>query len=112
MSLDFTLSIDVEVGAPELCRVYLFDTNATHNLIPMWSKAGVYEALYRSAGRNAGDIIETLQAGLNDMIQNPYDYRALNPENGWGTYEEAVIWLTDVLNACIRFPLATIHTYA
>lgn len=49
MGLDFDLIIDVDTGN-EPYRIYLFDGNAPHFLVPMWKQANVYDALYMSRG--------------------------------------------------------------
>jgi hypothetical protein len=101
VSLDFNL-----YALRETC--VLSDTNATHNLTPMWSKAGVYDALYNSAGKLAGEVPTDLQKGLSHMRRNRSVYEALAPENGWGDYETALDFLTIVVAACDTNPDAKI----
>lgn len=100
MSLDFYLNWTPPEPQPE--RV--FSTNYTHNVTPMWREAGVYEALYKSEGKKAAEIITALERGIADMEARPEVYRVMNPENGWGSYDTALIWLRKVLAACRVHP--------
>ncbi len=108
VSLDLDLFIDVDCGGPEPERIYLFDRNYTHNVVPMWEAAGVYSALYESDGMLAGLLVDTLAEGVAHMERNPKRYERLNPPNGWGSYETALPFLRDVLAACRRYPKATV----
>jgi len=96
MSLDLTIFAVVETD--------VFDTNITHNISPMWHKAGVYEALYESEGKRPGDYIEAVRAGVADMKAKPDEYNALNASNGWGTYKDALPFLEEVLEAFCKYP--------
>lgn len=84
-----------------------FDLNVTHNLTGMWSKAGIYDALYMSDGQRAGDHLPALEKGLADMLLNKEDYELLNPPNGWGNYEGAVRFLQSVIEGVKEHPDAT-----
>ena len=101
MSLDFSL----EVVQPTL----VFDANYTHNVTPMWVRAGVYAALYESAGRLALDILPDLRRGLRDMEEHPEAYRPFDDPGDWGTYRTALPWLRKVVAACEENPDATIR---
>jgi len=105
MSLDLSLE-----NRCEMCtsREEHFDRNITHNLIPMWKKAGVYDALYNSDGKNPEEFIEVLGRGMHDMRTNPEEYKKLNPENGWGDYEGAIDFLEEFNRACLDSPLQSI----
>lgn len=116
MSLDFSLY--TPAGEPcETCgrgdeARELYDANVTHNVTPMWDKAGVYDALYRSHGKRAGDVVATLRIGLADMVGRSLEYRALNPPNGWGSYEGALHFLRATIAACEANPEAIIGVNA
>ena len=67
------MSLDIDLRAPIVCPHCggitgsgddLFSANYTHNVIPMWSKAGVYEALYESDGHVASRYIDVLDRGV------------------------------------------------
>jgi hypothetical protein len=111
MSLDIWLTIGVDTGGPEPYEITLYDANYTHNVTPMWRKAGIYEALYESDGKQAGEILPMLRAGIVDMERKPNAYIALNPSNGWGSYETALPWLRKFTAACERHPKAVIGVW-
>lgn len=108
MSLDISLYIDADTGGESPRRITLFDTNITHNVRPMWEKAGVYDALYESDGNLAEQYIPALAAGVADMATNPADYEALDSANGWGTYRDAFPWLHEVYRQFLANPKARI----
>lgn len=86
--------------------------NITHNLCPMWKKAGVYEALYESEGKLAVLYIDVVKTGLEHMKKHPRIYKRLNPKNGWGDYKGAVKWLGEWLEALKDHPDGTLRISA
>ena len=96
MSLDISLRATIETT--------VVDKNITHNLAQMWREAGVYDALYNSEGCIAGDLLPTLERGLRDMIANPSRFKHLSADNGWGTYEQAVPWLSELVREFKKYP--------
>lgn len=101
MSLDFSLK--------KMKMVYVLDKNATHNLVPMWKKAGCYDALYMSEGKPAQDILDELVNGYITMKLFKDEFEKINPENGWGTYEGALEFLKIIINGCLDYPNAIIN---
>jgi hypothetical protein len=87
----------------------LFARNYTHNVVPMWKKAGVYEALYKSEGHRAGEYIEAMERGVADMKANFSEYEKLDSPNGWGLAKNAMPWLEDVTEQFKKYPHAVIH---
>lgn len=112
MPLDFFLTISVDTGGEQPHEIELYETNITHNLGKMAREAGIYRALWHGEGKEktgkAGDIIEDLQKGLDDMKSNPDKYKRLDAPNGWGTYEQFVPFVEKVLEACKKHPKADI----
>lgn len=98
------MSLDIYLEGPETVLVEKYSANYTHNVTPMWNLAGVYAALYMSEGMSANYILPTLRAGLADMKMCPDKYKALDPANGWGSYETAVPWLEELIAACEENP--------
>lgn len=101
------MSLDFNLEKMEVCNVYW--ANITHNVTKMWSKAGVYDALYNSDGMKASSIIDVLYSGLADMSARPDVYKAMAPSNGWGSYDSAMKFLGDALLECLKHPDATIR---
>lgn len=101
-----------EVGEQEYESDTVFDYNITHNLGKMAGEAGVYEALWRPEEKSwtkAGDLIETLEAGLKELKDKPEHYQQFNPENGWGSYDGLVEFVEQYLAKCKEYPEAEIR---
>jgi hypothetical protein len=89
----------------------VFEHEITHNLGRMAKEAGCYEALWRPDEigiERAGGLVDPLKAGLVALISDPDRFEAMNPENGWGTYDGLVRFITAYLKACIQNPEAII----
>jgi hypothetical protein len=67
-----------------------------------WTSFGDYLAT-KPEGWLAGDITANI---LKEMLKNPDTYRALNPDNGWGSYESALKFLFEIRLACALHPNA------
>lgn len=89
----------------------VFQANIKHNLGKMASEAGMYEALWRPEEigiTKARGLIEPLSIGLSLMKREPSRFIALNPSNGWGSYDGFVPWIEQYLAACCRWPDADV----
>lgn len=89
----------------------VFDTELTDNLILMAQEAGIYEYLWEPGWDNvmtAEQLARKLPEGISDMVRCPNMMESLNPSNGWGTYEELVPALFELMMACRRYPTAII----
>lgn len=110
MSYDGWLVIDT--GGPEPATVAELG-NYTSNVSPMWAKAlaaaGEDIRLSDTEGRLAADVLPLLIAAVSHMRENPDEYRAMNPPNGWGDYEGALRYLVGVAKACELHPKTTLH---
>lgn len=102
MSLDFSF----------LRTETVFDINVTHNLVPMWKEAGVYDCLYNSERLTPAMILPILEIGLAYMKAQPERFKALNPSNGWGSYENAIGVLEAIISACRQHPKSKIEISA
>lgn len=95
---------------PEATETYeLYHDNITHNLSAMAGQAGLFDLLWRSEGKTAEDLISPLMAGYRKLYCRPYRFKKLNPENGWGTYDQLVEFTGNFLLACIRHPKAKVE---
>jgi hypothetical protein len=108
MSLDVYLYATVDTGGEKPHEVELYTRNITHNVGKMWTKAGVWEALYESHGKIAQDILPALERGVAHMAAHREEYTPLNPPNGWGNYEGALDFLSEYTAECRSNPLAKI----
>lgn len=106
------MSLDVHLSVVQPTEV--FSANITHNLAPMARAAGIYEHLWRPneiGVTRAGQLIEPLQEAMAKMKAEPDTYRAYNPPNGWGSYDNFVPWIERYLKACQQYPDAEVSTW-
>jgi len=107
MSYDIDLTIDA--GGPEPINLGFY-WNYTSNCVPMWRRAmPVTDGLAGMDGMQAGEAAAILAAGISAMKAYPDEYRALNPENGWGDFEGQLAELERLLAECRRAPRARIE---
>ena len=91
----------------------LYEANYTHNCGRMAGQAGLYELVWhpdRIGVTKASQVIAPLKDGIEFMRANPEKFIALNPENGWGSYDTFLPWLERYLQACIEYPDADVKT--
>ena len=89
----------------------LFDWNITHNLWAMAKEAGIRQHLWAPEEigiARAEQLIEPLRSGLALLQADPDRFRKFNPSNGWGDYEGLVNFVREYLQACEKYPSATI----
>ena len=104
--------MSLDVSLHEVRRTEVFETNITHNLGEMADAAGIYKACWRPeeiGARHAKDIIPMLEAGLAELKSKPDYYRQFDSPNGWGLYEDFVLWVEEYLEACKENPDAEIE---
>lgn len=59
------------------------------------------------SGLPASEVAEHLEGAVARFVEQEEELRKLEPSNGWGTYEGALSYLRDCLEACRRHPLGT-----
>jgi len=97
----------IAVAEPVEC----YSANITHNLGRMAGEAGIYKALWRPEEigiDTAKQLINPLSAGLVLLKAKPDHFKQFNPENGWGTYEGLVNFVSEYLDACKAYPEASV----
>lgn len=88
-----------------------YSSNITHNLGKMAEAAGMYYHLWRPEEigiTKAAQLIDPLKCGIACLEATPEVFENLNPDNGWGSYEELVKFCKDYLTACEQNPDADI----
>lgn len=111
MSLDIELYAEVDLGGPEPERHVAFAWNFTHNAADMAFAAGFYHELWRPEEVNiefAHQLIGPLERGIKDMEEKPEAYRSLQASNGWGTYDQFLDAVRNLLRALKQCPGARI----
>ncbi len=98
------MSLDIHCGE--------FDTNITHNLRPMFSRAfGVENYEDVLAFKKGGEVLHLIDAAIMNMIISPDEYQEFNASNGWGTYEQALPWLIKLRQGIANNPGAEINMW-
>lgn len=84
--------------------------DVTYNLSPMLDRANLLEVLFAEGAGSlmAFQLVGPLQRGLTGMINEPAEYEALDPQNGWGSFEVFMSDLLGLFLACRRHPNAVV----
>lgn len=93
-------------------RTQIYSGNITHNLGGMAEAAGIQKHLWRPDElgiKRAGDLIQSLKAGLDNLRADPAKFEAMNPKNGWGSYTGLVDFVHEYVRQCIKNPDAEIE---
>ena len=101
LHLSFTQVQEVEVASH----------NITHNLVRMAEQCKLYYPLWRPEElgiTKAEQLITYLDEGLRLLKKDPEWFKNFEAPNGWGTYENFVRFVGDVLQACRDYPDAKI----
>lgn len=91
-----------------------YSANITHNLGRMADAAGIYKVIWRLEENEivyANQLIIPLTVGLERLKQNPEEYKKYNPDNGWGNYEVFIKFVEEYLDACTKYPTATVRAW-
>jgi hypothetical protein len=86
--------------------------NITHNLNSIADEAGFYKALWRPEENGittTSELLPFLESGVKAMREDPERFKKLSAANGWGTYEQFLPWLDELIAKCKEFPNATIR---
>lgn len=105
MSYDIRLVIDTGGEYPAAVTETI---SPTYNLAPMFAEA-LGRRIRDLDGMPAAEVAPLVAAALALMEADPERFRALNPPNGWGSYESAVRALTWLRDACAEHPKATVQ---
>lgn len=124
---DHTKYSEVEYETNEV-----WEGNITHNLGEMATLARLYNAIWRpyrlhmdypdvitgtaieiefekTHHMKAENVISFLVSGYFSLRSNIDEWKKMNPENGWGTYEQLVDFVVDYAAACLKYPDAIIQ---
>jgi len=108
------MSLDISLYAKDLDgnEFEVWETNITHNLTTMANKAGLYQVMWHPHNNGidvAKDAIPQLKSGINRMYKAREELQKLNPENGWGNYDNLLSCASEFIDACRKYPSARIE---
>lgn len=107
MSYDICATAQIDLGGPEPYTVTTLGYwNYTSNCGPMWRAAGVDLAEFD--GKTAGECLAKLQPAIDELKTNPAKYRAMDPPNGWGSYDTLLPALAELAQAFAAAPVAIV----
>ena len=86
--------------------------NYTHNCNPMIRGAGFSEWPYEVDGMDGKELSRKLDAALRSLRAEPERFRAMNPSNGWGSYDSLVPVLEEVADFAATHPSVTWRMWA
>jgi hypothetical protein len=104
------MSLDVYLADAEGNELY--SRNITHNLGNMAEEAGIYGCLWRPEEHgltHAWMIIAPLSGGVTLLATEKARFEALNSPNGWGRWDDFLIFCADYLQACKDHPDALVE---
>ena len=106
MSYDIWLEIDT--GGSERARV-TDGWNYTSNCGPMWRAAGADLAEFHN--KPAGECLPVLRNALDVLRMEPTKFRAMNPPNGWGSYETLIEALEELAQQFASHPKSIVQVW-
>lgn len=107
--MSYDVSLWVHTGKSEI-EIPGTESNYTYNVYKMLHKAFAgNRGITALDGHCAKDCVLRFQWAIRAMEDNADEYIALNPVNGWGSYEGCLKWLRTILSHCEQHPLATLR---
>lgn len=102
--MSYDVSLEIDTGRQQHV---VEEFNHTSNTAQMWREAGCNLAAYD--GVPARWMVQPLARAITEIQSNRDHYLRMEPENGWGTVESTVKFLTDLWTACVQHPSATVR---
>lgn len=104
------MSYDVNLKCDH-CESWVFEVNYTSNCSGMWYDAGI--DIREFDGKKASECVEALEGAIAKIRADPAKYTAMQPENGWGSYEGVLSRFLEPLAMAMRtHPHAVIGVWA
>lgn len=105
--MSYDIHLEADLGGPTTLAIG--DWNCTSNLARMWREAGADLAEFH--GKLASECIPLLKLAIDVLRADPERFEAMNPENGWGSYEDLIPALGRLLALFESAPVATVHVW-
>lgn len=108
--MSWDLSID-DADEWQCCCTH--EWNYTHNCNQMIRDAGFGpEWPYDLNGMTCHEVERRLRIVLRAFEADPARFRAMDPENGWGSFDTLRPVLREIATVCRAHPLATVRCWA
>ena len=95
------MSWDFEVAPPEV-RLSVYEQNVTFNLGPMLRRAGFHPDVM--SDQPVKRVAKVAQESLCLLYDHRPYFTSLGAINGWGTIEDAITLLVELIVACDQAP--------
>ncbi len=105
MSWNVSMVINTGVDDAEVYEV----GNYTYNVAPMYYHVLGDDGLRGLNGKLGEDACPLLMAAVTKMELDEAALREMNPENGWGDYEGALVFLRKIATGCAMHPKASVR---
>lgn len=105
--MSYDIWLEADIGDGKRLPLAALDWNYTSNCGPMWRAAGADLADFDMLP--AGECTADLRSAINNMLADPDRFRAMNPENGWGSYDTLLPALCRLLAAFEEAPKAIVR---
>lgn len=101
--MSFEISLYYQVEPNE--KAFVYDDNMTSNVYAMAKEAGILSVINGESNDKAvTEIVDTIKSGYADMLSRPDVYEAIEGANNWGTYDQFLLFVADLLRACAKYP--------
>ncbi len=107
MSYDLELRIHTGVGMARIDTGRGF--NYTYNVRDMLEAVGIVFNDLR--GKPMSEVSLVFNKGIAKLKKDPEKYKAMNPENGWGSYETLVPFMEEMNHVFSKHPKATFRVF-
>lgn len=109
--MSYDISLEIDTGNSELQEVVEIG-NYTYNCSGMFVRANSKRLSLRELhGMTCTKAEPILAEVVENMQKNPAEYKAMNPENGWGSYDTFLPYLENFLKQCRANPKCKIGVY-
>src|ERR1051326_392138 len=105
--MSYSLWVEMDAGGSEPMTAGSW--NYTSNCALMWREAGADLAEFD--GRKAKDCLTFVIDAVAELKANPKKYRAMDPPNGWGSYDSLLPAIVELGELFVQYPEATVRVH-
>lgn len=107
--MGWSFNIDIDAGGSHPIN-YDQNINYTHNTTKMLFDVGI--DIYKIDGKPASEVRSIFAIGLKKLEADPSKYKAMNPDNGWGSYSGLLEVMQKVIDSCDEAPKGIARVWA
>lgn len=107
--MSYWITMEIDAGGPGLVSLDILDENMTWNLRPMFAAVNNDKGPSDWHDLKGSEVAEILTRTIAAWDADPAKFEAMNPENGWGDFEDAQQVANTILAACNKAPNAVLR---